>query len=307
MTAVGTLAWCRAERVLLAAELAAAMSVEALLGSVKPFDGRFAGVRAHTGHAECAARLRGLLRGSGIVASHRNCGRVQDAYTERCVPQVLGAVRDALRFARRALEVEIGAVSDNPLVFGRDIISGGNFHGQPVATALDVMAIALAQLAAFSERRTFRILDPKLSELPPFLADDPGSESGLMLVQYTAAALVAELKILAHPASVDTIPTSASTEDHVSMGSVAATKLRQSVPLAARVVAAELICAARAQELRRPLRPARHTAAARDAVRKFVPVTRGDHPRGEGLDRLAEAILDGRFPCAPEARRAGIE
>ena len=306
MTAVGALSWCRAERVLLAAELAAAMAVEALLGSVKPFDARFARVRPHRGHEESAARLRALLRGSGIVASHRNCGRVQDAYTERCAPQVLGSVRDALRFARGVLDVEIGAVSDNPLVFGGEIVSGGNFHGQPVATALDVMAVALGQLAAFSERRTFRLLDPKLSELPAFLADRPGMESGLMLVQYTAAALVAELRILAHPASVDTIPTSANTEDHVSMGSVAATKLRQAVPLAARVVAAELLCAARAQELRRPLRPSKESALGRDAVRALAPAGRGDRPRGESLDRIAEAILSGEFAALPDPRKAGI-
>lgn len=306
MAAVGSLAWCRAERVLMASELAAAISVEALLGSVTPFDPRFADIRPHRGHAECASRLRGLLRGSGIVASHRNCGRVQDAYTERCVPQVLGAVRDGLRFSRQALEAELQAVSDNPLIFGREILSGGNFHGQPLATALDVAAISLAQLAGFSERRTFRLLDPKLSGLPAFLARHPGLESGLMLVQYTAAALVAELKILAHPASVDTIPTSASTEDHVSMGSVAATKLRQAVPLAARVVAAELTAGAEAQDRLRPLRAAAGTRAGRDAVRKYVPALKGDRPLGADLDRLAEAILSGEFPALPDPRKAGV-
>ncbi|MBI5835661.1 MAG: histidine ammonia-lyase [Candidatus Eisenbacteria bacterium] len=306
MAGVGSLSWCRAERVLLAAELAAAMSVEALLGSVKPFDERFARVRPHPGHAETAARLRSMLRGSGIVASHRNCGRVQDAYTERCVPQVLGSVRDSLRYVRRCLEIEINSVSDNPLVFGGEVISGGNFHGQPVATALDVATIALAQVAGFSERRTFRMLDAKLGELPAFLARRPGLESGLMLVQYTAAALVAELKVLSHPASVDTIPTSASTEDHVSMGSVAATKLRQAVPLAARVVAAELVAAAEAQDRRRPLRPAAATGNGRDAVRRYVPPLTGDRPLGGQLDVLAEAILDGSFPALPDPRKAGV-
>ncbi len=306
MAAVGSLAWCRAERVLMAAELAAAMSVESLLGSVTPFDARFADIRPHRGHAECAARLRALVRGSGIVASHRNCGRVQDAYTERCVPQVLGAVRDGLRFARQTLDSELQAVSDNPLIFGSEILSGGNFHGQPLSTALDVAAIAVAQMAGFSERRTYRLLDPKLSGLPAFLARNPGLESGLMLVQYTAAALVAELKILAHPASVDTIPTSAGTEDHVSMGSVAATKLRQAVPLAARVVAAELMAAAEAQDRHRPLRPAEGTRAGRDSVRKYVPALKGDRPLGGDLDRLAEAILDGDFPALPDPRKAGV-
>ena len=222
------------------------------------------------------------------------------------LPQVLGAVRDALRFARGVLDIELNSVSDNPLIFGRDVLSGGNFHGQPVATALDLAAIALAQAAGLAERRTFRMLDPKLSELPAFLARRPGLESGFMLVQYTQAALCAELKILAHPASVDTIPTSANTEDHVSMGSVAATKLRQALPLAARVVAAELICAARAQDLRRPLRAAPATAAARAALLRYSPRAKGDRPLGADLDRLADAILDGSFQALPDSRRAGI-
>ena len=307
MAGVGALAWCRAERVLLAAETAAAMSVEALLGSVKPYDSRFAEVRPHPGHARTAARLRSLLRGSAIVASHKNCGRIQDAYSERCVPQVLGAVRDSLLFTRTVLEREFDAVSDNPLIFGNEIVSGGNFHGQTLGSALDLAAIALAQIAAFSERRTFRLLDARVSGLPAFLAHSPGLESGLMLVQYTAAALTAELRILAHPASVDTIPTSAGTEDHVSMGSVAATKLRQGVPLAARVVAAELLCASEALEFRRPLKPARGTADMLAAVRALVPRRRGDQSPGASLDRLAEAILDGSLGALGDVRKEGIQ
>ncbi|MGY1640558.1 histidine ammonia-lyase [Geodermatophilus sp. SYSU D00703] len=258
-------------RVLTTADVAAAMSVEALLGTDAVFAADLQALRPHPGQAASAANLRRLLSGSGVMASHRGpeCTRVQDAYSLRCAPQVHGAARDTVTHAAAVAGRELAAAVDNPVItFDGRVESNGNFHGAPVGYVLDFLAIAAADVAGMSERRTDRFLDPARSNgLPPFLADTPGVDSGHMLAQYTAAGIVSELKRLAVPASVDTIPSSAMQEDHVSMGWAAARKLRRAVDGLTRVLAVEVLTAARALDLRAPLRPAPATAAVRDAVR----------------------------------------
>jgi len=258
-------------RLLTTADVAAAMSVEALLGTDAPFAADLQALRPHPGQAASAANLRQLLAGSGVMASHRGpeCTRVQDAYSLRCAPQVHGAARDTVEHAAAVAGRELEAAVDNPVVTvdGR-VESNGNFHGAPVAYALDFLAIVAADVAGMSERRTDRFLDPSRSHgLPAFLAGDPGVDSGHMIAQYTAAGIVSELKRLAVPASVDSIPSSAMQEDHVSMGWAAARKLRRAVDGLTRVLAVELLTAARALDLRAPLEPAQGTAAVRDAIR----------------------------------------
>ncbi len=268
------------ERLLRVADVAAAMSVEALLGTDRAFAEDLIALRPQPGQVESAFNLRALLAGSEIVASHRfGDPRVQDAYSLRCAPQVIGAARDALRFAAGVASVELRSAIDNPMVLpdGR-VESCGNFHGAPVGLACDYLAIAAAEVGAIAERRTDRLLDAGRSHgLPPFLAADPGVDSGMMLAGYTQAAMVAENRRLAAPASVDSLPTSAMQEDHVSMGWGAARKLRLSVANLNRIVAVELCCAARALDLRAPLRPAPGTGAALEALRSRVP--------GPGPDR----------------------
>jgi histidine ammonia-lyase len=267
-------------RVLRSGDVAAAMSVEALLGTDRAFAADLIALRPQRGQAASAANLRALLAGSEIVASHRlGDPRVQDAYSLRCAPQVTGAARDTLEHARGVAEAELRAAIDNPMVLpdGR-VESCGNFHGAPVALACDFLAVAAAEVGAIAERRTDRLLDVSRSHgLPPFLADDPGVNSGLMLAQYAQAAMVAENRRLAAPASVDSLPTSAMQEDHVSMGWGAARKLRTVLANLERIVAIEVACAARGLDLRAPLRPARGTAAALAAVRERIP--------GPGPDR----------------------
>jgi histidine ammonia-lyase len=260
--------------VLRTADVAAAMSVEALLGTDAVFAADLQALRPHPGQADSAANLRELLAGSGIMASHRtpDCTRVQDAYSLRCAPQVHGAARDTLAHAETVAGRELAAAVDNPVVTtdGR-VESNGNFHGAPVAYVLDFLAVAVADVASMSERRTDRFLDVARNHgLPPFLADDPGVDSGHMIAQYTQAGIVSELKRLAAPASVDSIPSSAMQEDHVSMGWAAGRKLRRAVDGLTRVVAIELLTAARALDLRAPLAPAAATAAVRDRVRTDV-------------------------------------
>jgi histidine ammonia-lyase len=268
------------------AEIAAAMSVEALLGTDRAFAADLIALRPQVGQADSAANLRRLLDGSEIVASHRyDDPRVQDAYSLRCAPQVFGAARDALAFAEAIAERELASAIDNPMVLpdGR-VESCGNFHGAPLALACDLLSIAIADAGAICERRTDRLLDRSRSAgLPPFLAEDPGVDSGLMIAHYSQAAMVAETRRLAVPAATDTIPTSAMQEDHVSMGWAAGRKLRTAVANLRRIVAVELACAARALDLRAPLRPAAGTAAARDAVRAVVP--------GPGPDRWVSPEL----------------
>jgi histidine ammonia-lyase len=263
------------------ADVSGAMSLEALMGTHAAFDARIHALRPHPGQVDAAANLRALTASSGIIASHRDCARVQDPYSLRCMPQVHGAAREAIRLAGDVVTRELGSVTDNPLVFPDDdlVLSGGNFHGQPLALVLDVLAVGLAQLAGIAERRIDRLVNPLTSEgLAPFLAAPGGLHSGYMIAQYTAAALVAEMRTLAHPASVDSIPTSGLQEDWNSMGAPAALKARQALGLARQVLGIELVLAAQALDLRRPLEPGEGTRAARAAVRARVPPLEGDRP-----------------------------
>ncbi len=295
--AIGALAVCEAGTLMTAADIAAAITVEALRGSHRPFEERLHALRPHPGQIECAANMRELLADSDIARSHAECGRVQDAYSLRCVPQVHGAARDVLRFARGILEIEINAVTDNPIVFpdSGDVVSGGNFHGEAPAMALDALAIAAAEIASISERRIERLMNPALSGLKAFLTPDPGVNSGLMMAQVTAAALVSENKILAHPASVDSISTEAGQEDHVSMGPIAARKARRVVDHALKVVAIETLCACQALDLNPSLRPGRGVLAAHGAVRPVVPFMDTDRVLADDIGAVEGLIRDGRL------------
>jgi len=307
MEACGALALADAWRLLRSAEVAAAMSIEALLGSYVPLDARIHALRPQAGQARTAARLRALLAESEINPSHVNCGRVQDPYTLRCAPQVLGAARDALTYCEGVFRAELGAVTDNPLIFSEDgdVLSGGNFHGQPLALALDFLAIAVAQIAGFAERRIYNLIGPHdwdtaSNKLEVFLTPQPGLNSGYMVPQYTAAAVVNEIKILAHPASIDSIPTSAGMEDFVSMGATAAIKLRQIIDLAYQVVAIELLSAAQGLEFRRPLRPGRGVAAAYELLRELVPPLDADRVPTPDIQAIASGIRTGLLdPIVP--------
>jgi histidine ammonia-lyase len=293
MAAAGALAVRDAQRLLDAAVVAVALSLEAFKGSTVPFDARLHALRGHPGPAQVAERLRALLDGSAVVASHADCGRVQDPYTLRCAPQVLGAVADAIAYVATALERELNAVTDNPLVFGDEVLSGGNFHGQPLSLPLDHLALALCELAAFSERRIFALLSPSYAGLPPFLTPRPGLSSGLMIAQYAAAALVNESQVLAHPAGAGSIPTSAGQEDFNSMGALAALKARTAAENAAQVIATELVCAVQGLEFHRPLRstPVLEEAAAR--VRTRVTRVEEDRSLAAELSGLAGALRTG--------------
>ncbi|MGY1666375.1 histidine ammonia-lyase [Geodermatophilus sp. SYSU D00696] len=287
------------------ADVTAAMSVEALLGTDAVFAADLQALRPHPGQAESAANLRALLAGSAIMASHRGpaCTRVQDAYSLRCSPQVHGAVRDTVAHARLVADRELAAAVDNPVVTadGR-VESNGNFHGAPVAYVLDFLAIAVADLASIAERRTDRFLDVARNHgLPAFLADDPGVDSGHMIAQYTQAAIVSELKRLAAPASVDSIPSSAMQEDHVSMGWSAARKLRRAVDGLTRVLAVELLTAARALDLRAPLTPAPATAAVVAAVREHVAGPGPDRYLAPEIDAVVALVADGTALAAAES------
>ena len=287
------------------ADVAAAMSVEALLGTDAVFSADLQALRPHPGQADVAANLRAMLAGSGVMASHRSleCTRVQDAYSLRCSPQVHGAARDTLAHADTVAERELDSAIDNPVVTadGR-VESNGNFHGAPVGYVLDFLAIAVADVAGMSERRTDRMLDATRSGLPPFLADDPGVDSGLMIAQYTAAGVVSELKRLAVPASVDSIPSSAMQEDHVSMGWAAARKLRRAVEGLTQVLAIEVMTAARALDLREPLTPSPATAAVRDAVRAAgVPGPGPDRHLAPEIATVVKAVGNGAVLAAAEA------
>jgi len=305
MLAVGILAAERAAALAKAADVAAAMTVEACLGTDVPFDERLHALRPHPGQAASAANLRRLLGGSEIGASHRDSDHlVQDAYSLRCTPQVHGALREVLAFARRVLRTEASSVSDNPIVLAEsgEVLSGGNFHGQPVASALDALALATVPVASISERRLFRLLDvTKSNGLPPFLVRDSGLNSGFMLAQYTAASLVSESKTLAHPASVDSIPSSAGQEDHVSMGMTAARHAREIVSNAEIVVAIEALAAAQGIDLRAPLAPAAATRAARDAVREAVPFLEADRALGPDIEAAVALVRGGGLVAAVEA------
>jgi histidine ammonia-lyase len=299
MAGMGALLLHDTWRVLHAAEVAAAMSLEGALGTHAALDPRIHALRPQPGQSASAARIRALLRGSEIPRSHRDDPRVQDPYSLRCIPQVLGAARDALAFVEQVIANELGAVTDNPLLFVEDnqLLSGGNFHGQPLATALDLLTIALAQIAGFSERRAFLLLsawEPEM-HLTPFLTPQPGVQSGLMIVQYTAAALVAEIRALAQPASIASLPTSAGMEDWNSMGATGALQAQQAVELARNVVAIELLCAAQALEQHRPLRSGAGVEAAYDRLRARVPALTADRPPAPDIAALAHLIEEGGF------------
>jgi histidine ammonia-lyase len=298
------LACADAELCFRVADITAAMSAEALLGTDRPFDARLHEIRPHPGQVASAANLTRLLKDSGIVASHRHSHHaVQDSYSVRCSPQVAGAARDTLDFARRVEAVELASVVDNPVVLETgEVESTGNFHGEPLAFAADFLAIAAAEVGAIAERRVDRLLDPHRSEgLPPFLAEQPGVNSGLMVAQYTAAALVAENRRLAAPASVDSIPTSGMQEDHVSMGWGAALKLRSVLDNLRHILAVELMSAARAQDLRRPLKAAPATGAVRDLLRKQVPGVGPDRFLAPELAAAEQLIRSGAVVRAAES------
>jgi histidine ammonia-lyase len=309
MTAVGGLALARARRLVRAADVVGALTLDALLGTDVAFDPRIHAERPHPGQQASARNLRRLLAGSALRESHRSCGRVQDAYSLRCMPQVHGAVRDALAFAASAHLVEMNAATDNPMVFAEtgEILSGGNFHGQPVALACDVVAIAVAQLGAISERRTERLVNPALSGLPAFLAREGGLHSGLMMAHVTAAALVAETRALAHPASVDSIPTSANKEDHVSMGPTAAWKAARAVANVERVLAVELLAACEAVEFHRPVRSSPPLEAVVALVRERLPNHGQDRVLGPEIESLAERLASGAVFGAAAGGCEGLE
>ncbi|MGI9117895.1 MAG: histidine ammonia-lyase [Gaiellales bacterium] len=301
MASIGALALTEAERLFAAAQVAAAMSVDALLGSSTPFDPRLHALRNRPHQQAVAAHLLALLDGSEMRASHvDDDDRVQDAYTLRCIPQVLGAVGEALEYADRAIEPEFGAVTDNPLLFVEDgdVLSGGNFHGQPLSLPLDLLTIAVQELAAFSERRIFRLMDGRRGDryaLPAFLIAEPGTRSGLMIAQYMAAALVAEGAVLAHPAGVGSLPTSAGQEDFNSMGATAGLQALQVLALARRVVAVELIAAAQGFDLRRPLRSGPALEAHYATIRALSPPLVDDRSQAAEFEAVAEAIRTGAF------------
>ena len=291
--AVGGLALARALRLARVADIAGAASLDAARGSDAAFDPRVLAARPHPGAAVSAKNLRRLLSGSAIRESHRGCGKIQDNYALRCMPQVHGAARDAFDHAREVLECEMNSATDNPLVFAREgeIVSGGNFHGAPVGLTLDYAAIAATDLASISERRVEKLLNPALSDLPAFLVEEGGLNSGLMMAQVTAAALVSECKGLAHPASVDSIPTSADKEDHVSMSPIAARKFAAVVENLSRVLAIELLTAFQAMEFLRPLKSSRPLEGVRRAFRRAVPAWRRDRVLSSDME-AAHAFLD---------------
>jgi histidine ammonia-lyase len=292
--AVGGLALFRAIRLSRVADLAGAASLDAARGSAAAFDPRVIAARPHPGAIASARNLRGLLAGSAIRESHRGCGKVQDNYALRCMPQVHGAARDAFAHAREVLEREMNSATDNPLVFAEkgDVVSGGNFHGAPVGLVLDYAAIAATDLASISERRIEKLVNPALSDLPAFLVEEGGLHSGLMMAQVTAAALVSESKALAHPASVDSIPTSAAREDHVSMSPIAARKLAAIVENLALVLAIELVVAFQAMEFLRPLASSRPIESLRRSFRKVVPPWTADRALAPDL-AAARSFVDG--------------
>ena len=305
-TAIGSLALLSAERLAVAADIVGAMTLEALMGSHRAFAKQIHQARPQRGQVISAANLRRLLRSSEIERSHADCGRVQDSYSLRCMPQVHGAVRDTLRHVREVLEIEANSSTDNPMVFveGDKLVSAGNFHGQPVSLVMDHLATAMCSLGTISERRIDRLLNPDLSGLPPFLAHEPGLNSGFMLAHVTAAALVSENKVLAHPASVDTIPTSAGKEDHVAMGTHAARKARQIIDHIGTVLAIEMLCAAQALDLRRPLTAGSGVEAVRRAVRRRIPHLLEDRVMSGEIER-AKALLEQQVVRVAAEKAAG--
>lgn len=298
--AIATLALRRAERAAQLADVACAMTVDALLGTGHAFDPRIHAQRPHPGQRAAANNMHRLLRGSPIWNSHAECGRVQDAYSLRCAPQVHGVARDTLRQLRDVVSIELNSSTDNPMVLARDgeVLSGGNFHAAPLAAACDFAAIALTTLASISERRIDRLVNPLVSGLPAFLADNPGLESGMMMAHVTAAALVSENKTLAHPGSVDSIPTSANQEDHVSMAPWCARKLIRVLENLERVLAIELLAATRALDFHRPLRSTPSIEAVRRQIKSLAPLGSGDQSPTAAIEILAGQVRRGTLLAA---------
>jgi len=297
MTAVGLLALLRAERLCKVADIIGACTLDALKGSLRAFDPDIQRVRPFPGQLTVSKNFQKLGQYSEIVESHKLCSKIQDAYSLRCIPQVHGAVRDALAFVRGTLEIEVNSATDNPLIFADQgkILSCGNFHGEPVAFALDLLGMVVAELGGISERRIEKLINPSLSGLPAFLTSEGGLHSGLMMVQVSAAALASENKILAHPASVDSIPTSADKEDHVSMGSIAARKGRDIVRNVEHILAMELLCAVQGLEFLLPLQPGKGIKEAYHVVREKVPPIRGDRRFSEDIKKIHLLIESGRL------------
>jgi histidine ammonia-lyase len=301
--AVGVCAWARAVNVSKAADALASLTIEALLGSLKPFDERFADLKGHEGHRRTAANVRACLLGSEVLESHAGCDRVQDPYSLRCVPQIHGAFKAALQHVGEVLANEVNAVTDNPLVFPDtgEVVSAGQFHGQPLAIPLDYLAIALCTLANVSERRVEQLVNPDLSRLPAFLTPKPGLNSGLMIAQVAAAALASENKGLAHPASVDTIPTSANQEDHVSMGVTAARKAHAVCDNVESVLAIEWLCAAQAREFHGELRAGKGADAAHKCLRRRVKPLAKDRYLHADIEAAREMLRSGELVAAVES------
>jgi len=297
MTAIGGLSVFDSGRLAKMTDIAAAMSLEVLMGTRTEFDPRIHHVRPHPGQITAADNMERITTNSEIISSHQDCSRIQDAYTLRCSPQVHGASRDAISYTQRVIETEMNSSTNNPLIFSEseEFLLGGNFHGQPVALAMDFLAMGLSELANISERRVERLLNPQLSGLPAFLVSNGGLNSGFMLAQYTAASLVSENKALSHPASVDSIPTSANKEDHVSMGSTAARKCRQILRNTEYVIAIEFLCAAQAMDLFTNLKPGDGTLAAYRTIRDAVPHLDKDRVLSNDIEAIVSLIREGRI------------
>ncbi len=304
MTAVGGLAVNDALNLSKLTDIAAAMSLEVLMGSRMEFDPRIQQVRPHPGQARAADNMFRLTQNSEIVTSHKDCCRIQDAYTLRCSPQVHGASKDAITYAKKVVETEMNSSTNNPLIFpeSKEFLLGGNFHGQPVALAMDFLCMAVSELSSISERRIERLVNPKLSGLPAFLVSDGGLNSGFMIAQYTAASLVSENKILSHPACVDSIPTSANKEDHVSMGTISARKCREVVKNSEHVIAIELLCGSQALDLFTNLKPGEGTLAAYTIIRDAVPHLDDDRVLSRDINTIKQLMQSGKILEAVEKK-----
>lgn len=304
MSAIGGLAVYDAVNLAKLTDIASAMSLEVLMGSRMEFDPRIHQVRPHPGQTAAADNMYRITQNSDIVTSHKDCHRIQDAYTLRCSPQVHGASKDAVFYAKNVLETEVNAATNNPLIFpeSRDFLLGGNFHGQPIALAMDFLCMGVAELANISERRIERLVNPKLSGLPAFLVRDGGLNSGFMIAQYVAAALVSENKILSHPACVDSIPTSANKEDHVSMGTISARKCREIIKNAEQVIAIELLCVAQALDLFTNMKPGEGTLAAYTVIRNAVPHLDADRILHKDIDAVKQLMRNNKILDAVEKK-----
>jgi histidine ammonia-lyase len=302
-TAIGGLAVYDAVELSKLADIAAATSLEVLLGSRTEFDPRIHEVRPHPGQAAAAENMRRIIQNSEIMTSHKDCGRIQDAYTLRCSPQVHGASRDAIAYAKQVVEIEMNSSTNNPLIFSdsEEFLLGGNFHGQPVGLALDFLGMAVAELANISERRIERLVNPQLSGLPAFLVREGGLNSGFMIAQYTAASLVSENKVLAHPACVDSIPTSANKEDHVPMSPISARKCREIIKNAEHVIAIELLCGAQALDLFTNLKPGEGTLAAYRLVRESIPHLEKDRILSHDIHKMVNLMRSGKLVKSVES------